>query len=124
MILTKLTHIVLSFLLLVTTSGITVHKHYSGNQLYSRSVYVEARSCCQDPCSCCHETMELIKIKDNFLASHFNLKILTSINNTFIPVLIFISALKSETPLFFSFLWDTLPPPLPDIYLFNQVFRL
>jgi len=51
----KLTHIVLASLLLVTTMGLTVSKHYCHNSLVDVSFFSKAESCCDDGGCCQNE---------------------------------------------------------------------
>jgi hypothetical protein len=52
----KASHIILSFLLLFTTIGFVVSKHYCGGTLISTSLFVEADSCCDSDGCCKNET--------------------------------------------------------------------
>lgn len=48
----KIIHLFVAFVLLVTTIGVVINKHYSGGELFSTALFVEAESCCAS--SCCH----------------------------------------------------------------------
>ena len=62
----KITHIVLSLLLVVATSGFTISKHYCGNQLFSVSIF-HAKDCsCGDKCKDCHTNIKQVKVFDQF----------------------------------------------------------
>lgn len=52
----KSVHIILSFLLLVATSGLFLSKHYCGGKLLSVSLFQTASSCCDSDSCCQHET--------------------------------------------------------------------
>lgn len=52
MLIKQISHIVISMLLLISTSGVIINKHYSGEELFSSTLFVEAESCCE--VSCCH----------------------------------------------------------------------
>jgi len=71
----KAANYIMSFSLLFSVIGISINKHYSGNELYSVSVFSEPDSCCddEDDCDCCTETNDLFQITDVFLQSviHF-----------------------------------------------------
>lgn len=49
----KIIHLFSAFVLLFSTIGVVVNKHYSGGELFSTALFVEAESCCSS--SCCHE---------------------------------------------------------------------
>lgn len=70
----KFSHILLAILLLVTTMGMTVSKHYCGDSLKSVSLFSEPESCCDLPTGCCHDESMIVDIQDDFSASvfHFN----------------------------------------------------
>jgi hypothetical protein len=52
----KISHIVFSVLLLVSTMGMIISKHYCGGSLISTSVFNEAESCCGESDCCSNET--------------------------------------------------------------------
>ena len=54
MLVKKVLHILVASLLLISTSGVIINKHYSGGELFSASLFVEAESCCETSC-CQHE---------------------------------------------------------------------
>ncbi|MCF6184458.1 MAG: hypothetical protein L3J56_07510, partial [Bacteroidales bacterium] len=62
---------IMTFILLLSVIGITVNKHYSGNKLFSFSVFTEAESCCTGHCNCCNNTSETYKLTDSFLKTDF-----------------------------------------------------
>ena len=45
-------HLFIAIILLVSTIGVVINKHYSGGELFSTALFVEAESCCSS--SCCH----------------------------------------------------------------------
>ncbi len=58
-------HIILSMVLLVSTIGMTVSKHYCGGEIVSVSVFHEADSCC-DMKGCCQNENHTYQVKDDF----------------------------------------------------------
>lgn len=50
----KIIHLLVAFVLLVSTIGVVINKHYSGGKLFSTALFVHAKSCCEK--SCCHST--------------------------------------------------------------------
>ena len=63
----KFSHIILSSLLLVSTIGMVVSKHYCGDSFVSTTIYHQAESCCGDS-DCCHNETSFYQVKDNFSA--------------------------------------------------------
>lgn len=49
----KILHLFVASILLFSTIGVVINKHYSGGELFSTALFVEAESCCAS--SCCHE---------------------------------------------------------------------
>lgn len=66
----KVAHIVITVILLVSTTGITVTRHYCGSNLRSSTLIGEPESCCDTP-GCCHNEKEHFKIDENFALSAF-----------------------------------------------------
>lgn len=120
----KFGHIIMILLLLISTAGVSINKHYSGGELFSTSIFTEAKSCCETPCGCCKETSEFVQVKADYINSVFDLQDATQLDLLFsiLPVLI-----NFEIPVRFTnnfIAWDTSPHPLPDLCILNQVFRL
>lgn len=61
----KFSHIILALLLLVSTMGLAVSKHYCSDSLVSVSIFEEADSCCDDM-GCCHTENEFFQVKNDF----------------------------------------------------------
>ncbi len=64
----KFSHIILSTLLLVSTMGMVVSKHFCGDSFVSTAVFHQAKSCCGDS-DCCHNENSFYQVKDDFSAS-------------------------------------------------------
>ena len=62
----RIAHISLIMLLLLSTSGITVYKHYCGNTLMGSSIVLKPKGCCKPQCKCCHDETKYLKITDTF----------------------------------------------------------
>lgn len=61
----KVSHIILTLLLLVSTMGVAVSKHYCSGSFVSVSVFNEAESCCGES-DCCHNEDLFFKVSDDF----------------------------------------------------------
>ncbi|NQU53711.1 MAG: hypothetical protein HQ522_14365 [Bacteroidetes bacterium] len=61
----KASHIILSLLLLTTTIGVAISKHYCGGNLISTSFFTEAKSCC-DSDDCCKNESEVFQLDEDF----------------------------------------------------------
>jgi len=62
---TKAKHIILSLLLLITTTGFALSKHYCGGELVSISLFSEAESCCNLD-DCCLNEIETFQLDGDF----------------------------------------------------------
>jgi hypothetical protein len=51
----KIIHLFIAFVLLVSTIGVVINKHYSHGELFSTALFVKAQSCCTS--SCCHHKL-------------------------------------------------------------------
>ena len=58
----------MSFLLITSTVGISISRHYCGGNLINVSVFSEAESCCGDA-DCCHTENSFVQVKENFVSS-------------------------------------------------------
>jgi hypothetical protein len=61
----KVSYIILSSLLLVSSIGMVVSRHYCGNTLVSVVIDKEADSCCGDS-DCCHNENQYYNLKEDF----------------------------------------------------------
>lgn len=64
-------HIVLSFLLLLATTGMALSQHYCGDFLVSTSLFGEADPCC-DSGECCHNETTFYQLDEDFSAPIFS----------------------------------------------------
>ena len=81
----KYIHIFLAFLLLISTAGIAVSKHYCGNTLQKVSINSDVNSCCEEKmpnCPCNSETAHYKVDSDFQTVQFFDL-------DTFQPILLF-----------------------------------
>lgn len=67
----KITHILIATLLLITTMGFSVSKHYCGTSLIEISINSVAEPCCGDveTSSCCHDETEYFQFDEDFVSS-------------------------------------------------------
>ncbi len=61
----QFSHIILSLLLLISTMGMTVSKHYCGDNLVSVSLYEKTDNCCGEM-GCCHTNSLHFQVKEDF----------------------------------------------------------
>ncbi|MDO8953082.1 MAG: hypothetical protein Q7U86_10690 [Draconibacterium sp.] len=61
----KVSHIILSVVLLISSIGLVVSRHYCGTTLVSVAVDKEADFCCGDA-DCCHNENQYYNLKEDF----------------------------------------------------------
>ena len=61
----KISHIILAPLLMISTMGMAVSKHYCEGNLVSISMFDEAETCCGDM-GCCHTENEFFQVKEDY----------------------------------------------------------
>lgn len=66
----KAGYILMTFLLLTATSGITIYRHYCGTSLVGSTVLFAPQDCCKTQCHCCHNEIVKAKISDQFNAGN------------------------------------------------------
>ncbi|NOU60804.1 HYC_CC_PP family protein [Marinifilum caeruleilacunae] len=119
----KFVHITMVFLLLISTAGVSINKHYSGGEIFSTAFFIEADSCCETPCACCNESTDFIQVDADYLATAYDLVEVAQFDLLFaykaVPVV-----LESATNILNNFRCEDSPPPFPDLCVVNQVFRL
>jgi hypothetical protein len=64
----KLGHILLSIVLIVSTVGVVISKHYCGDNLVSISIDYPADPCCEDMNGeCCHDEEETLILETEYI---------------------------------------------------------
>ncbi len=121
----KFSHIILSSLLLFSTMGMVVSKHYCGDSFVSTAVFNEAKSCCGDS-DCCHNEDQLFQVKDDFSAPAVLavpvLAELDILGHDLFADLILESSVTENSSFRFT---DSPPPPkIQKVLSLKQVYRL
>ena len=72
----KAAHILIVFVLLLGTTGLTITRHYCSGNLTHTYVFSTPHNCCGENCPRCHNEKIILKITDNFQSSqsHTDLK--------------------------------------------------
>lgn len=68
----KIRNIIIILSLLVSTTGVSLSKHYSRGTLYSVALFGNAESCCEIPCDCCDDETDFMKLDVDFVSSTFD----------------------------------------------------
>lgn len=66
----KIANIAVVFVLLVSTGGISLTRHYCGDSLVSSALFSTPERCCDDGCSKCHDEHSFSKLTDDFTPSN------------------------------------------------------
>jgi hypothetical protein len=62
-------NILISFLLLISTSGIYISQHFCCNKLVSVSFFSDAKKCCEGDCPFCKNINHTYKVKTRYIQS-------------------------------------------------------
>jgi hypothetical protein len=112
-------------LLLLSTIGFTVSKHYCCGELISRSLFVEADSCCESD-DCCKNETEAFQFDEDFSVSPI-LELPASVQIDLLEIPLLATNLTTEgiAVLDDFLLTDSLPPPKTQSFLaIRQSFLL
>jgi hypothetical protein len=120
-------NMLVSTLLLITTTGFGISRHYCGTTLVSVHIEKEADSCCGEGADCCHNENEFFQVKDDFVVAANPI----SFENSFAldvlfyqPIHFSISTFSDNTDVLIVFN-ESPPPPLIQTTLSSlQTYRL
>jgi hypothetical protein len=97
---------------MASTTGITISKHYCGEELISASINMNPKSCCDTKDGCCENKTCHFEVKDDYImAVEINNQRIAVLNVLF-PIVSFIGTQqpapenKTETVFYYKF-----PPP-------------
>ncbi|HYQ56338.1 MAG TPA: hypothetical protein VEP89_03245 [Draconibacterium sp.] len=65
----KTSHIILLIVFMVSTMGMTISRHYCGNNLKSVNIFAPTEKCCDIPVGCCHNENVSVQIEKDYTAS-------------------------------------------------------
>lgn len=71
----KVSHIIVTVLLLVATTGFVSFRHYCGEELISDSILADQAGCCDDSSTCCHDEIESFKIDADYLSASLSINL-------------------------------------------------
>jgi len=63
-------NIILIFFLLLSTSGVSITKHYCGKTLVQTAIYSTPDKCCDGKCPGCHDKKVHVQVRDRFEISN------------------------------------------------------
>jgi len=110
----KISHIILSFTLLVSTTGFTITRHYCGDKVESIAVDSVPESCCEMG-DCCHNELTLYQVEDDFSIPVIDNQIhATSFELLFSAVFVVIPQIEVASE-FMLFSVAESPPPLKTV---------
>ena len=69
----KVSRVILSMVLFISTTGLTVDKHYCGDHLVSIRFFGDAKSCCSMDGDCCHQVTDTYKLTADYTHPVFNM---------------------------------------------------
>lgn len=68
----RISHIIVSVLLLIATTGFTTYSHFCGEELLAESMQTNKNDCCDVASTCCHEEAEILQIDTEYLLASFD----------------------------------------------------
>lgn len=71
----KVSHIIVSILLLIATTGFSSFRHYCGEDLISDSIVSNQAGCCDDSSTCCHDEVESYRIDTDYLSASISINL-------------------------------------------------
>jgi hypothetical protein len=120
------TNIVTSCLLLVSTTGLAVSKHYCGGDLVSVELKTEADACCDDG-MCCNTETQFLQLEEDFIASTTSIDLRNLFSADLIQPNSAMELLNSfHYHYYTSIIFPDVPPPhpIPVRLALHQVYRL
>ncbi|MBT3244278.1 MAG: hypothetical protein HN352_14105 [Bacteroidetes bacterium] len=64
----KISHIILSFVLLMVTSGFTIHQHFCCGNLIETKLFQEPKFCCGEGSDCCSNESETYLLDEDYVS--------------------------------------------------------
>ncbi|MCT4644978.1 MAG: hypothetical protein N4A74_08335 [Carboxylicivirga sp.] len=123
----KISHILMVIVLLITTTGMTVSKHYCSESLVNVNIFSEAKSCCEGGCStdCCHNESERYELNEEFVLAISNIEFQEVIIELILPFIQSFVINEVEIQNFELSNFNAPPPPgVLDLLSDIQVYRL
>ncbi|WP_430815654.1 HYC_CC_PP family protein [Carboxylicivirga sp. RSCT41] len=123
----KISHILMVTVLLISTTGMTVSKHYCGGSLVNLNLFSEAIGCCEGACSseCCHNESEHYELDADFVSAVNNIEYQVATIELLFPIVqSFLLCTFEESHIELA---DYNPPPPKEVLTFLsdiQVYRL
>ena len=65
---------VVAFLLLTSSTGVMVHRHYCHGQLQKTGLFFPPKACCDDSKTCCDDQAESVRLEVEYLTVDFPVK--------------------------------------------------
>ena len=116
---------------MVSTSGITIYRHFCGNNFIKTTIAVKPDKCCKGPCKGCHNESKYFVLKGNFEANRLNLDFRshskTLINFPIVPVNLYLCeyiSMPAWKPDSGSKPWSLNPSHAEDKSVFLQVLLI
>jgi len=64
----RISHIVIAAMLLLVSSGLTIHQHYCHGSLVETSIFHELDFCCGEGADCCNNESETFQLKEDYIS--------------------------------------------------------
>ncbi|MBK3517021.1 HYC_CC_PP family protein [Carboxylicivirga marina] len=123
----QISHILLISVLLISTTGMTVSKHYCGGSLIDVKIFSELKTCCDDigTSKCCHNESEHFELDEDFVVETNNVEFQEAILDLLLPFIQSFVINENEQQDFELVRLNPPPPQKVLAFLSNiQVYRL
>jgi hypothetical protein len=119
----KLIHVLISLLLIISTTGLSIDKHYCGDNLVSYNLFGKAKSCTGMDEGCCHQETDTYKLTVDYTAPVFNMTFEQDYHVIPLPATVY--ALTLRDGFHIPDQYGPGPPPIPHTTLTSlQAYRL
>lgn len=110
----RILHINLALLLLITTIGFTVSKHYCSGDLVKITINAEAESCCDMETGCCSNETKHYQLEEDFVSPMVVYDLPDTSVDILFPIVVSLIQIEPGNKMLSTIIYPEHPPP-PEI---------
>ena len=107
----RILHIIIALVLLITTMGLTVSKHYCKDNLVKVSINAEAESCCDMENGCCRNETKHYQLEEDFVSTMLVYDLPDSGIDVLFPIVFSLIQIEPGKEIPSAIIYSDLPPP-------------
>jgi len=107
----RIVHIIIALILLITTMGVTVSKHYCKENLVKITINAEAESCCDIENGCCRNETKHYQLEEDFVFAAFVYDLPDSGIDVLFPIVFSMIQIEPGKDIPSPLIYSDLPPP-------------